>query len=149
MGNIRETARRTFTLIGPIWAIGISAYILFAPTIRSTRVSVSLDRAGARTQSAPNQSESSWFETFGPSALKFFLFPVSASLLPLLGATAGIRILLGAVSALSLAVFCVLAIFSIGSFYLPSVIALSIALALEIFGNWVARKKPGLTQKSI
>lgn len=144
MSDIRETARRTSALIGPLWAIGISAYILFAPTIHSTSVSVSLDRAGTRTQSASMQSDSSWFETIGPSALKFFLFPIIASLLPLFGATARIRILLGAVSATSLAVFCALAIFSIGSFYLPSVLALSLALALEVFGNrWASPKEAG------
>lgn len=36
---------------------------------------------------------------------------------------------------LSLGAFCVLSIFSIGSFYLPSVVGLFLALVLETNGN--------------
>lgn len=128
---MRESIRRIAALIGPIWAIGISAYIFFAPMIRTSSASKSLDHGGAKVQNASTDSNSSWFETFGPAALNIFLFPIIASMVPLLGRSAKSRRILGAASILSLAIFCVLAIFSIGAFYLPSAIALFAALVLD------------------
>jgi len=135
---MRECVRRTASLIGPLWAIGISAYILFAPMIRVSSVSSSLERGGAASQEEPAHSESSWFRTYGLSALKPLLIAIILSLLPLLGRSVKSRRILGAVSTASLAAFCGLAIFSVGSFYLPSVLALFTALMLELYGNRAA-----------
>lgn len=135
MTGMRDSVRRTAALIGPLWALGISAYILFAPMIRVSSVSSTLERGGAATQGEPSHSESSWFRTYGLSALKPLLIPIVLSLLPLLGGSVKSRRVLGAVSTASLAVFCGLAIFSVGSFYLPSVLALFTALMLEVFAK--------------
>lgn len=139
----RNSLRRIAALLGPIWAFGISAYILFAPMIRTSSTSRTLNHVGAPEQSAPIHSTSSWFKTYGLSALKPLLFPVVLSLLPLLGASVKSRRIIGVISVLSLGAFCVLAIFSIGSFYFPIVVTLFLALVLEINGNGT-----GITQQA-
>lgn len=135
MGTTRNSLRRIAALIGPLWAIGISAYILYAPMIRTSSTSKTFNRYGAIEQSENIHSTSSWFKSYGLSALKPLLIPVALSLLPFWGASVKSRRIIGVISVLSLGAFCVLSIFSIGSFYLPSVVGLFLALVLETNGN--------------
>ena len=119
-------------LLAPLWALGVTGYILFGPMIRSAGATASLTRGSAPVQSAEiRRTSSSWYDHFGLAPLKFLLIPVVISLLPLFARGIRGRRILAVVSAAALAGFCLLSIFSIGSFYLPSAGALFSALVLE------------------
>lgn len=123
---------RAVWLIAPAWAVGASVYIMFAPLISKVEVSKSLSRDSAQAvESAPRYSRSSWYEAFGPQAARPLVIPIALSLLPFLGSTPRLRRILGAASAVSLGAFCALAAFSVGSYYMPCVAALAVALGLE------------------
>lgn len=126
-----ERARRISILLAPLWAVGVTAYILFGPMIRSAGVTASLARGGAGETVAVQRATSSWYDHFGLEPLKFLLIPVGVSLLPLFARGPRSRRVLVVGSTAVLAGFCALSIFSIGSFYLPGAGALFVAAVLE------------------
>lgn len=123
---------RAVWLLAPAWAVGASVYVMFAPLVGRVEVSQSLSRDSAQAvESAPRYSRSSWYATQGPGAARPLVVPIVLSFLPFLGSTPRLRRILGSASVLSLGAFCALAAISVGSYYMPSVAALAVALGLE------------------
>jgi len=122
-------------MIGPLWAIGISAYILFAPMVKSVSVSSSFSHAHSSIQTAPDYSRTSWYKTRGLSAARPLLIPILLACLPFLIPNIKTRRIVGAISIILLAVFCVLTAFSVGSYYMPSAVALAAALIAEFYSG--------------
>lgn len=122
-------------LFGPIWAIGISAYLMFAPLVKSVSVSQSFSRNHSSAQTAPSYSSASWYETKGFSVARPLLIPIILSFLPLIAAKVRTRRIVGLISVVSLSVFCVFTVFSIGRYYAPTVLALVSALIFESYAR--------------
>lgn len=127
--------KRRFWLIAPLWAIGISAYIMFAPMVKSVSVSQSFSRHHGSNQTAPDYSRMSWYETKGLSAARPLVIPILLAFLPFVIPNIKSRRIAGAISIVLLAVFCALTAFSVGSYYMPSVVALAVALVVEFNGG--------------
>jgi hypothetical protein len=127
--------RRGIWLIGPLWVIGISAYIMFAPMVKSVGVSRSFSGEHSGIQAMPNYSRMSWYKTKGLSAARPLLIPILLACLPFLIPNIRTRRIAGAISIVLLAAFCALTAFSIGSYYMPSVVALAVALVVEFNGG--------------
>ena len=127
--------RRGVWLIAPLWAIGISAYIMFAPMVKSVSVSRSLPRGHSSVQTAPEYSRLSWYETRGFSAARPLIIPILLARLSFLIPNIRSRRIVVAVSIVSLAVFCALTAFSIGSYYMPSVAVLMATLIAEYYSE--------------
>lgn len=125
--------RRGVWLVGPLWAIGISAYIMFAPMVKSVGVSRSFSPGHTAIQTVPDYSRMSWYETKGLSAARPLVIPILLACLPFLIPNIRTRRIVGAISIILLAAFCVLAAFSVGSYYMPSVVALAAALIAEYY----------------
>lgn len=125
--------RRSLWLIGPFWAIGISAYIMFAPMVKSVGVSRSFSSEHRGIQAMPDYSRVSWYETKGLFAARPLLIPILLAFLPFVIPNIRTRRIAGAISIVLLAAFCALTAFSIGSYYIPSVVALAAALAVEYY----------------
>ncbi len=125
--------RRGVWLIGPLWAIGISAYIMFAPMVKRVSVSQSFSRDHGSVQAMPVHARLSWHETRGLSAARPLVVPVLLAVLPFLISNIRARRIVGAISIISLAAFCALTAFSVGSYYMPSVAALVAALFVEYY----------------
>lgn len=130
--------KRAVWLLAPAWAVGISFYIMFAPLIRGVSASASLSR-GPVSQTAPQAFSSSWYQAFGLAAARPLAIPVLLALLPALMRSTKSRRIFGAVSILGLGGFCLLAAFSIGPYFMPSVVALAAALVIECV---IERKEP-------
>lgn len=127
-----QRAKRVATVLAPLWALGVTGYILFGPMIRSVGVTASLTRGAAAVQSASmHHATSSWYDHFGLAPLKLLIIPVAICLPPLFARGPRSRRISLVVSTGALAVYCILSIFSIGSFYLPSAGALFAALVLD------------------
>ncbi|MDO8804450.1 MAG: hypothetical protein Q7R35_08460 [Elusimicrobiota bacterium] len=135
--------RRGFWLIGPFWAIGISAYIMFAPMVKSVSVSRSLSPDHRSIQTAPDYSSMSWYETKGLSAARPLVIPILLAFLPLVIPNTKTRRIVGAISIVLLASFCALTAFSVGSYYMPSVAALLAALFVEYYYEKKAKQVDG------
>ena len=134
---------RAVWLIGPAWAIGISAYIMFAPLIRGVRVSASRARGHSIVETSPQFSQSSWYETLGPRAARPLVIPTVLTFLPVVAPKSRSRRILRALSVAALGAFCVLSGFSIGPYYVPSVVAF---VAAFVFEHVVGKKEGRLTQ---
>ena len=127
--------KRAVWLIGLFWAIGISVYIMFAPLVRSVRVSQTFTRDHSDIQTAPVYSMASWYETRGLVAARPLVIPIVLSFLPLIAATGKARRIVGSVSVVLLAAFCVLTAFSVGIYYSPGIIALTAAMVADFLGG--------------
>lgn len=127
--------KRSFWLIAPLWAIGISAYIIFSPMVKSVSVSRSLSPNHSSIQTAPDYSRTSWYKTKGLSAARPLVIPVLLAFLPFLVPNIRTRRIVGTISIVLLAAFCVLTAFSVGSYYMPSVAALAAALIAEYYSG--------------
>ena len=128
-------AQRRFWLIAPIWAIGISAYIMFAPMVKSVIVSQSFSPDHPAIQASPEYTRTSWYQTKGLSAARPLVIPILLSCLPFLIPNIRTRRIFGALSIILLAAFCALTAFSVGSYYILSVVALFVALVVEFKGG--------------
>jgi len=126
-------------LFGPLWAIGMSAYIMFAPMVKSVSVSRSLSPDNTAIQTLPDYSRTSWYQTKGLSAARPLVIPILLACLPFLIPNIKTRRTVGAVLIVLLAAFCALTAFSVGSYYIPSVAALAAALAIEYYSEKKAK----------
>lgn len=135
--------RRGIWLIGPLWAIGISAYIMFAPMVKSVSLSRSLSPDHRSIQTAPDYSRMSWHETKGLSAARLLVIPILLAFLPFVIPNIKTRSIAGAISIVLLVAFCALTAFSVGSYYMPSVVALLAALFVEYYYEKKAKQVDG------
>lgn len=119
--------KRWFWWVAPTWAAAASVLLLVMPTVATMRETLSL---GQRSPAVSPPSLSSLLSAQGPSVIPPLALPVIASILPLLGRTARTRRILGTVATVLLGVFCVLGAWSVGLFYVPSLVALVAALAM-------------------
>jgi len=106
---------------------------MFAPMVKSVRVSRSFSPGHAAIQTVSDYSKMSWHETEGLPAARPLLIPILLACLPFLNPNVRARRIVGAISIVLLAAFCVLTAFSVGSYYMPSVVALAAALIAEYY----------------
>ena len=108
---------------------------MFAPLVRSVSVSQTLSRDHSDVQTAPDYSSASWYETRGIAAARPLVIPILLCFLPLMAAKAKSRRIIGSISLVLLAVFCVLTGFSIGIYYSPGIIALTASIVGDYLGE--------------
>jgi hypothetical protein len=123
--------RRFVWWLAPAWALAASTYLLFEPTVGTVSTSVASGLSGPAVPSRDLYSSSSLLATQGSSVLLPLLIPVVLSALPLFGRSPRWHFILGAGAAALLGLFCLLGILSVGFFYVPSLVALIVALALQ------------------
>ena len=119
---------RRFWWLAPGWAVVASSYLLFAPTVAHVTESARSSANTVGESSGAIPTSSSLLETEGLSAFGPLLVPVLLTTLPLLTRRPEPRRILGTIAALLLGIFCVLGLSSIGLFYVPSVMALVVAV---------------------
>lgn len=133
-----QRIKRWIWALPAAWAIWVSGYALFAPTITHISAGAQLLRAGRQEAiplpaPEPREWRTSQYEEGGLALLAPRLaIPVALSLCPLLIPARRIRRIVGIAATFALGLFCVLAAFSLGPYFMP-VLALMIA-ALGIDG---------------
>lgn len=123
--------RRLAWLAAPVWALGASAYFMFAPIVRG--VSVTATMAG--NQTVTHEGPVSWYQLGGWSMARIFGWPLALALIPALIPWPRARMIAGGLSAAALGLFCLAAIFSVGGYFLPAVALMIGALVYD----WRAR----------
>ena len=114
--------RRSIWVMTPLIALAISAYVLFGPLATTV---------GESFGAARGEIPSSLLASQARRIIAIVAIPVLLAMLPLFGTRSIHRRLIGVVSLVLLAVFCLVSGMSIGMFYLPVVVVLAITLIAE------------------
>ena len=122
--------RRLHWWVAPGWALAISLVLLVAPLPGATE-SASIAADGAVIHHAPRHSWTTMLESDGADAIRAVATPLLLAVLPLLGRTQRARRTLGLLALALLLGFCLLAGSSVGLLFLPSALAIAIAVSRE------------------
>jgi hypothetical protein len=124
------TRSRRWNLLAALLAAGASLLLLWLPVYATTSASHSIGPNGVESSTSAG-SGATLLEVNGVRALTPLLTPVALAGAPLLVPGGSTRRMATYVCAAALVVFVILAGFSIGMFYMPSAIAMVLAVAQQ------------------